>query len=225
MEMREGKLYATKTINARLKSIISPDQKIQFLYETESLYAKQKYPMESCDFMIKDYGAMLEAPEWGIPAEDTETTMYGIKKLYYLPKEYIGYKFNYDDPETGAQQTKELESKSILLWDGAEEGTTQQERPSGNRPSVQEEQIVQQSEDIKAATSETEDENKVGQGFNPPKGSHIDKKGNIVDKEGNTFNKKGEWQVPEGGYIDSQGRIIDKNGRIMGGGAKVGSVG
>lgn len=55
--------------------------------------------------------------------------------------------------------------------------------------------------------------------------SYIDKNGNIVDKEGNTFNKKGEWQVPVGGYVDSEGRIRDKNGRIMGGGARVGSVG
>lgn len=56
-------------------------------------------------------------------------------------------------------------------------------------------------------------------------GSYIDKNGNVVDKDGNTFNKKGEWQVPVGGHVDANGYIRDKNGKIMGGGAKVGSVG
>ncbi|WP_373216711.1 DUF3659 domain-containing protein [Ruminococcus sp. 5_1_39BFAA] len=56
-------------------------------------------------------------------------------------------------------------------------------------------------------------------------GSYIDKNGNIVDKDGNTFNKKGEWQVPVGGHVDANGYIRDKNGKIMGGGARVGSVG
>lgn len=65
----------------------------------------------------------------------------------------------------------------------------------------------------------------VGQGFQPPEGSHIDKRGFIVDKEGNTFDKEGGWQVPEGGHIDSKGRIIDKDGKVMGGGAPVGSKG
>lgn len=62
-------------------------------------------------------------------------------------------------------------------------------------------------------------------GFEITEGSYIDKNGNIVDKDGNTFNRKGEWQVPVGGHVDANGYIRDKNGNIMGGGAKVGSVG
>lgn len=65
----------------------------------------------------------------------------------------------------------------------------------------------------------------TGQGFRPPKGSHVDKHGNIVDQEGNTYDREGKWQIPEGGRVDSQGRIYDKNGKLMGGGATVGSVG
>lgn len=104
------------------------------------------------------------------------------------------------DPELGAQQTKELESKSVLLWDG-------------NQKSVQK------------TGMEEADENHTGEGFIPPKGSRRDRNGNIVDPTGNTFNGKGEWQVPEGGSVDAKGRILDKNGNIMGGGILVGSSG
>lgn len=64
-----------------------------------------------------------------------------------------------------------------------------------------------------------------GQEMQQMVGSYIDKNGNRVDKDGNTFNEKGEWQVPVGGHVDANGYIRDKNGNIMGGGAKVGSVG
>lgn len=92
----------------------------------------------------------------------------------------------------------------------------------------QKEDVIQQS--VQPQNPETENMDadptyRTGEGFKPPKDSHIDRRGNIVDAEGNTFNAKGEWQVPEGGRVDSQGRILDKDGNVMGGGATVGSVG
>jgi hypothetical protein len=48
---------------------------------------------------------------------EDEDKISGIEKVYYLPEEYVNYRFNYDDPEIGAAQTKELEEKSILLWE------------------------------------------------------------------------------------------------------------
>ncbi|MDO4324322.1 MAG: DUF3659 domain-containing protein [Lachnospiraceae bacterium] len=78
----------------------------------------------------------------------------------------------------------------------------------------------------RAGTVEKADsDNVTGQGFQPPKGSRVDKNGNIVDREGNTYDREGKWQVPEGGWVDSQGRIHDKNGKLMGGGATIGSQG
>ena len=70
-----------------------------------------------------------------------------------------------------------------------------------------------------------EEEGRVGTGFVPKAGSHIDGNGNIVAPNGDTTNARGQWQIPEGGRVDSQGRIYDKNGKMMGGGATVGSVG
>ncbi len=70
-----------------------------------------------------------------------------------------------------------------------------------------------------------EEESRVGTGFVPKAGSHVDSNGNIVAPNGDTTNTRGQWQIPEGGRVDSQGRIYDKNGKMMGGGATVGSVG
>lgn len=217
LEMRDGKLYATKTYAARLRSIVSPDQKVQFLYETETLYAKREYPVEVCDVMIKDYAAMMEEPE---TVFEPETSLYGIEKLYYLPEEYLKYKFDYEDPEIGEQQTKELESQSLLLWDGTKETAEQQEKTEASTIKSTEETAAENT-----AAKQDSDDN-VGKGFVPDADTYTrDKRGNYVDEEGNTFNIKGQWQVPEGGHVDSRGRIIDKNGNVMGGGAAVGSVG
>lgn len=117
LEMRDGKLYATKTIDARLRSIVSPDQKKVFLFEIETVYARCEYPQRECEYLIKDYPSMLEAPEEGKEIRETETVMYGIERVYYLPKEYVNYSFDYNDPEIGAEQTRELESRSMLLWE------------------------------------------------------------------------------------------------------------
>lgn len=88
-------------------------------------------------------------------------------------------------------------------------------------------QNVENGETISAddAGKEEDSDSVTGQGFKPPKGSHIDKNGNIVTPNGDSFSKDGGWQVPEGGRVDSQGRIYDKNGKLMGGGATVGSKG
>lgn len=111
------KLYATKTYYGRLSGIVSPDQKIQFLRMLETAEIRKIYPTENCNELITDYSNQID------PAERTihdENKLSGIQKVYYLPEEYVNFQFNYDDPETGEQQTKELESKSILLWDGTE---------------------------------------------------------------------------------------------------------
>lgn len=210
LEMRDGKLYATKTVTARLRTRISPDQKVAFYYMAETLYAKKEYPRESCEQLLWDFPATQEEPEdW-----DGNIGLYGIEKVYYLPEEYWDYPFDYEDLEVGAKQTEEVESHSLLLWELGEE---ESQEPN--------EEKVQEKDSQNMAVSEIKEETVVGQGFRPPEGSRVEKNGNIVDLEGNTYNTKGEWQVPEGGRVDSKGRIFDKNGRMMGGGATVGSVG
>lgn len=204
LEMRDGKLYATKTVTARLRTRVSPDQKAAFYYMTETPYAKKEYPRESCEQLLWDFSATQEEPEnW-----DGNTGLYGIEKVYYLPEEYWDDSFDYEDLAVGAQQTEEVESHSLLLWELEEGAAAEQENPAQD--------TTVQAKETKIVT---------GQGFQPPEGSSLDRNGNIVDLEGNTFNRKGEWQVPEGGRVDSKGRIFDRNGKMMGGGAMVGTVG
>lgn len=115
--MQGDKLYATKTYYGRLSSLVSPDQKVQFLQMQETLEMKNLYPTEDCSELISDYGNQI-APEER--TEMDEDKLSGIEKVYYLPEEYADYRFNYDDSEIGAAQTKELEEKSILLWEKSE---------------------------------------------------------------------------------------------------------
>ncbi len=195
--MEGDRLYASKTYYGRLTAIISPDQKVQFWRMMETAEIKKRYPSRQENMLIVDYGEQLEQ---GQGTQGSENRMSGIERVYYLPKAYANFQFDYDNPELGAQQTLELESKSVLLWDRAENGNQK-------------------------TNAEIEAENLVGEGFIPPKGSRRDKNGNIVDQMGNTFNEKGEWQIPEGGSVDAKGRILDRNGNIMGGGAVVGASG
>lgn len=95
----------------------------------------------------------------------------------------------------------------------------------GSKSLDSEENAIQIYENSEKQGSEEDSINSVGQGFRPPKGSHIDKNGNVVDKEGNTYDKDGGWQVPEGGQVAPNGQILDKDGNVMGGGAKIGSKG
>ncbi len=195
--MKDDRLYASKTYYGRLGAIVSPDQKVQFWYMMETEEIKKRYPSKPENTLIVDYGDQLELGEG---TESSENRVSGIEKVYYLPGMYVDFQFDYENPEVGAQQTMELESQSVLLWDKAGNG-------------------------IQQTNVEMEDENHTGEGFIPPKGSRRDKNGNIVDQMGNTFNEKGEWQVPEGGSVDAKGRILDRNGNIMGGGAVVGASG
>jgi hypothetical protein len=112
--MQGDKLYATKTYYGRLSSIVSPDQTVQFLRMQETAEMKKVYPSEACNELVTDYGNQIDPNQRTIEDEDKIS---GIEKVYYLPEEYVNYRFNYDDPEVGAAQTKELEEKSILLWE------------------------------------------------------------------------------------------------------------
>lgn len=118
LEMRGDKLYATKIYYGRLSGLISPDQKVQFLRMVETEEVRKIYPSESCDELITDYGDQIDEHQRTMADENR---LSGIEKVYYLPEEYVNYQFNYDDPEIGAEQTKEVESKSILLWESEAE--------------------------------------------------------------------------------------------------------
>lgn len=118
LEMRGDKLYATKIYYGRLSGLISPDQKVQFLRMVETEEVRKIYPSESCDELITDYGDQIDESQRTMADENR---LSGIEKVYYLPEEYVNYQFNYDDPEIGAEQTKEVESKSILLWESEAE--------------------------------------------------------------------------------------------------------
>jgi hypothetical protein len=112
--MQGDKLYATKTYYGRMSSIISPDQTVQFIQMQETAEVKKVYPSVSCKQLVEDYSDQLDPSQRTYEDEDK---LSGIEKVYYLPEEYVNYRFDYDDPEKGAAQTKELEENSILLWE------------------------------------------------------------------------------------------------------------
>lgn len=118
LEMRGDQLYATKTYYGRLMSLRSPDQKTEFLFKIETAEIEKLLPTEACDKMITDYGNQPKTEEVAYP--ESEITKYGIEKVYYLPKEYIHFQFDYENQEIGEEQTKELEEHSILLWEKTE---------------------------------------------------------------------------------------------------------
>lgn len=122
--MKGDKLYATKSYYGRLSSIISPDQKVQFLRFLETAEIRKLYPSEPFNELVTDYGDQID-PKQRTMAD--ENRLGGIEKVYYLPEEYVHYQFNYEDPEIGKQQTEELESKSLLLWEKTEEAAEEPE--------------------------------------------------------------------------------------------------
>lgn len=112
--MEGDKLYATKTYYGRMSSLISPDQTVQFIQMQETAEVKKLYPTKECHNLVYDYGNQINPEE---RTELDEDKISGIEKVYYLPEEYVNYRFNFNDPEIGAAQTRELEEKSILLWE------------------------------------------------------------------------------------------------------------
>lgn len=115
--MDGDKLIATKTYYGRVSSLISPDQKKIFYQMQETPEIKKRVPSEACNEIVEDFGNQID-PEKATQMD--EDKLYGIEKAYYLPEEYVNYRFNFEDPEIGAAQTKELEEKSILLWEKSE---------------------------------------------------------------------------------------------------------
>lgn len=112
--MEGDKLYATKTYYGRMSSLFSPDQTVQFIQMQETAEVKKLYPTKECHNLVYDYGNQINPEE---RTELDEDKISGIEKVYYLPEEYVNYRFNFNDPEIGAEQTRELEEKSILLWE------------------------------------------------------------------------------------------------------------
>lgn len=117
--MDGDKLYATKTYYGRMSSLISPDQTIEFIQMQETAEIKKMYPSKTCNELIVDYGNQIDPKQRTMEDEDK---LSGIEKVYYLPEEYVDYQFDFNDVEKGAAQTKELEEKSILLWEKSDNG-------------------------------------------------------------------------------------------------------
>lgn len=115
--MDGDKLYATKTYYGRMSSLISPDQTVQFIQMQETAEIRKMYPSKTCNELITDYGDQIDPNQRTMEDEDK---LSGIEKVYYLPEEYVDYQFDFKNVEKGVAQTKELEEKSILLWEKSE---------------------------------------------------------------------------------------------------------
>ncbi len=105
-----------KTYYGRISSIVSPNQKVQFLRVLETAEVRKRYPSEECFMLVTDYGNQIAPEKRTILDEDK---LSGIEKVYYLNEEDVNFHFDYENEEIGEQQTRELEEKSILLWDAA----------------------------------------------------------------------------------------------------------
>lgn len=117
--MRGDELYATKTYYGRLEGIVSPDQKITFLFCYETPEIRKNYPSAPCDLMVTDYRRPFQMTDEELKENDAVR----IEKVYYLPENF-DYKNAYkaSDYDSGnadeaAEKTEMLESISTLLWD------------------------------------------------------------------------------------------------------------
>ena len=111
LRMEGDKLYSDRNWYGRIRGIVSPDQKTEFLVEVETCNVRREYPADEipANRLVMDLGAISSGEG------DTETTIPTLEKVYYLPKEYVDFSFS-DDPEEAEKELKELEEKSVLLW-------------------------------------------------------------------------------------------------------------
>lgn len=122
--MEDGKLCADQTYQGRLQSIISPDQKIQFLYETETAEVRKRNPIKKGKQEIDDYANQPDPETFEYPEDDIAGPV-GIEKLYYLSAEYAKERnkllktLDYDDPdnEESTKLIEEMEKNSVLMWE------------------------------------------------------------------------------------------------------------
>lgn len=115
--MDEGKLCTDKSIEGRLYSIVSSNQKVQFYYEEETAEIRKLFPRKSVDLIIHDYENEQDSESAHYPESEIGGPK-GIEKVYYLPEEYIKWDlFDYENPQNDEQLLKEIEEKSILLWE------------------------------------------------------------------------------------------------------------
>lgn len=121
--VEDGKMYASKTWEGRMMSITAPNQRVQFYVMKETAYIKKLYPDKPCKEMIADFEEQHNLPTDQYLGETAGLA--GLEKVYYLPEEYYddACEFDYENPEKGEQQTKELEKKAILLWQASDEKT------------------------------------------------------------------------------------------------------
>lgn len=193
--MKGDQLYATKTYYGRLWSMISPDQKVQFLIETETAEIRKRYPSEPCDLLVLDYGDQLEEPTGRI---EDETKLCGIERVYYMPEEYINYSFDYDDPEKGAKQTKEIEEKAILLWAADSSSIETDSGEKADNSSIETDSGEKTEKITKTYDGHTSVRTPNGK-WTPPAGSKRMSNGTIIGPDGTVIGNDGTFRYTGGG--------------------------
>ena len=169
LRMEGDKLYSDRNWYGRIRGIVSPDQKTEFLVEVETCNVRREYPADEipANRLVMDLGAISSGEG------DTETTIPTLEKVYYLPKEYVDFSFS-DDPEEAKKELKELEEKSVLLW----------EKSADNRgESMEEESSAVSTDPVRYYNGKTEIRTETGS-WKIPAGSYADKNGYVYDASG-----------------------------------------
>ncbi len=182
----DGKIYSDKNWYGRLYGIVSRDQKVQFLVETETPYIRNQYPAKDLpeDRLVMDLYVVSS------PGGDTETTIPSLEKVYYLSEEYVDFIFS-EDEQKAAEELKELEEHSILLW---EKGEKNAEKDAVKETSQREGEPVRFYQGTRNVSTFS------GRKWTPPKGSYADENGVVYDQSGTVIGVNEKFR-PDGNGV------------------------
>lgn len=207
LSVKDNKLYASKTTDGRLWSVIAPNQKEQFYYICETAWIRKNYPVQSVNEVVSDFEAQYNMTQADLETEDSGIP--GLEKVYYVPPEAVKDAmslWDFDEEAEGEKRTAELREQCILIWDANDMEKTSTEQTG-------------QEEAVEDTEGDTED---IGNGENSAKLEEPQKLKTPRTKEEleealGTVDEQGEWTPPEGSYIDPQtGNIMNKDGVMIG---------
>lgn len=124
LEIQGDKLIsAERNSEGRIWSVISPDQKTEFMIMSETMEIRSRYPEDqNLGAVVTDLEEYEKASKKSSDEYTGETGVIpGIQKLYYVEPEYVDIAknlWNYDEKDhaLAEQKLKELEEHSVLIW-------------------------------------------------------------------------------------------------------------
>lgn len=124
LQIEDNRLVSTERNNmGRFCSVISPDQKKEYLMMYESMEIRHRYPEEkNTGAVVMDFNEYEKAGRRS-PSEyvDETSPVSGIQEVYYVGPEYVGiaeklWEYYDKDPALAEEKITELEANSTLIW-------------------------------------------------------------------------------------------------------------